>query len=89
MMHLPFYVHCRRVRFGSLLAASWAIAALLAVHSAGANEIYKCRGTDGKIVFTSSRAACPNAQPHVLKARVQHVIEPKGPRSAARGPAPQ
>ena len=92
MMQLPFQVArgcCAQfgVQLGVLVAISFSAGALLAVQSVSANEIYKCRGADGKIVFTSSRAACPDAQPHVLKARVQNVIEPKGAPAAARGPA--
>ena len=101
-MKRPEFLTARRLRrsaerFGDA-AAGVAITGLLvaagvfAAAPAGADGIYRCVGADGKTVFTSNPGACRNAKPHVLKARVQHVVEGEGsrPRRGACGlPAPR
>lgn len=69
-----------------------AVATLLCVASSAQAGIYKCVGPDGRVTFTSDPGSCPNAKPHVLKARVQTVIdsstsEAARARSAARAAA--
>ncbi len=39
--------------------------------------IYKCTGPDGKTFFTGDPTACKGAQPHVLKKKVQSVLDDK------------
>jgi hypothetical protein len=34
-------------------------------------EMYKCRGADGKTLFTSDRSLCPRAEPHESQGRIQ------------------
>ncbi len=74
------------------IVLSMAVAALLCVASSAQAEIYKCVGPDGRMTFTSDPGSCPNAKPHVLKARVQSVIDSSTSqaaraRSAARAAA--
>ena len=46
-------------------------------------EIFKCKGADGKTVYTSDSTVCPGTKPHELKAEMQTV----GPSSRASRPA--
>jgi hypothetical protein len=55
---------------------------LLAPWPVGA-EIFKCKGADGKTVYTSDPTVCPGAKPHELKTEMQTV----GPSSRASRPA--
>ena len=59
---------------GKRLAAVLAATACLLAAEAYAG-IYKCTGPDGKTVFTSDRSACPGAKPHVLKKKLQTVLD--------------
>jgi hypothetical protein len=61
------------------------LAVALAPAAIGAEGIYRCTGADGKTVFTSNPSACPNAKPHVLKSKLQTVIESPGSASSSRG----
>lgn len=55
---------------------------LLAPWPVGA-EIFKCKGADGKTVYTSDPSVCPGAKPHELKTEMQTVV----PSSRASRPA--
>ncbi len=72
----------RRARWVGLALLGAAV--VLAPTAAGAEGIFRCTGADGKTVYTSNPGACPNAKPHVLKSRVQNVVE--GQRSPRRSP---
>jgi hypothetical protein len=56
--------------------------------AAGAQAaIYKCTGPDGKTIYTGNRSQCPNAKPHVLKKKVQTVVDDGAVRRRRPGPA--
>ena len=65
-------------------AALLGVVVALAPAAVAAEGIYRCTGADGKTVFTSDRSACPNAKPHVLKSRIQKVVESPGSASTSR-----
>jgi len=78
-------------------AGIWIAAiALVGLAEPAAAGIYKCQGPDGKTTFTSDPTACPGAQPHELKKKVQNVLDERsspvlrgggsGSRPASRGP---
>jgi hypothetical protein len=48
-----------------------------------AAEIFKCKGADGKTVYTSDPRVCPGAKPHELKGEMLTVV----PSSRAKRPA--
>ena len=60
-----------------------AAAVLLCGASAAQAGIYKCVGPDGRTTFTSDPGSCPNAKQHVLKTRVQNVIDPSAAEAAS------
>lgn len=60
---------------GRIRSASWLMLAFWLVAGSADAEIYKCVGPDGKTFFTSDRTACKGAQPHVLKKKVQNVLD--------------
>jgi hypothetical protein len=65
--------------------AVWLLAVCVLVPAAGRAELYKCRGPDGKTLFTSDRSQCPGAEVHEPSGRVQR----SGPAPARRtAPAP-
>jgi hypothetical protein len=55
------------------------LAVFLLVPAAGRAELYKCRGPDGKTLFTSDRSQCPGAEAHEPSGRLQRT----GPAPAA------
>jgi hypothetical protein len=46
---------------------------LLAPSAVGA-EIFKCKGADGKAIYTSDPTVCPGTRPHELKTEMQTVV---------------
>jgi hypothetical protein len=54
------------------------LAALCAAGAPAAAEIYRCKGPDGKTLFTSSAAACPGAERHDPSREVQRVPSDSG-----------
>jgi hypothetical protein len=55
-----------------------AVAVWLLSSSGAAAEIFKCKGADGRTLYTSDRSACPGARPHELKAEMQSVAPAPG-----------
>ena len=51
--------------------------------------IYKCTGPDGKTRYTSDRSQCRNAEPQILKRKLQNVLDHGAARSRASRPAAQ
>ncbi len=72
----------------ALFVACASIALLIALASIGLfaapaiSEIFKCVDASGRVTFVNQRSACPDAKPHTLKGRVDHV-----PSSVARAEA--
>jgi hypothetical protein len=67
-----------------VMRAVWLLAVCLAVPLAASAELYKCRGPDGKTLFTSDRSQCPGADAHEPSGSLQRT----GPApAAARKPA--
>jgi hypothetical protein len=64
-------------------SAVWLLAVFVLLPAAGRAELYKCRGPDGKTLFTSDRSQCPGAEVHEPSGRVQRT----GPTASGR-PAP-
>jgi hypothetical protein len=56
-----------------------ALASIALTGSPAISEIFECVDASGKVTFVNDRNACPNAEPHPLKGRVEHA-----PSSAAR-----
>jgi hypothetical protein len=56
------------------------LAVCLVVPVAAQAELYKCRGPDGKTLFTSDRSQCPGAEVHEPSGSLQR----SGPAPAAR-----
>jgi hypothetical protein len=62
------------------------VALALAARPAG-GEIYRCKGPDGKTIFTSDAAACPGTLPHAPSRDVQRVDgAPDGPDGGGHAP---
>jgi hypothetical protein len=59
------------------------LAVILLVPAAGRAELYKCRGPDGKTLFTSDRSQCPGAEAHQPSGSLQ-----RSGASAAPAPRP-
>ena len=57
------------------------VAGLWLAPSVATAELYKCRGPDGKTLFTSDRSQCPGASAHEPSGRVQR--SESGPAAAA------
>ena len=60
-------------------AAACLLAAALLVPANARAELYKCRGPDGRTLFTSDRSQCPGAEKHEPSGKLQR---------AERSPAP-
>ncbi len=57
---------------------------LLAAGLPAAAEMYKCRGADGKILYTSDKSQCPGAQKHEPRGEVHRAApKPESARPAA------
>lgn len=65
-------------------AALLLLAGLCGLPAAGAAELYKCQGRDGRTLFTSDRSQCPGAPAHVPSGSVQRARPSAAPRPAAR-----
>ncbi len=64
---------------GTRLLAALLLAGLgLAVPAAA--EMYKCKGPDGKTLYTSDKSQCPGSEAHTLKGQVQSAGESRAPR---------
>ena len=69
------------------------VAGLWLAPCAATAELYKCRGPDGKTLFTSDRSQCPGATAHEPSGRVQRsqsspaAAAPPSARPAARARA--
>ena len=61
------------------------VAGLWLAPSAASAELYKCRGPDGKTLFTSDRSQCPGASAHEPSGRVQRSAP--SPAAAPARPA--
>jgi hypothetical protein len=61
-------------------SAAWLLAIFVLVPAAGRAELYKCRGPDGKTLFTSDRSQCPGAEAHEPTGSLQRT----GPAPSAR-----
>lgn len=63
----------------ALFVACASIALFIAFASIGLfvapaiSEIFKCVDASGRVTFVNQRSACPDAKPHNLKGRVDHV----------------
>jgi hypothetical protein len=64
------------------MRALWLLAVCLAVPAAAAAELYKCRGPDGKTLFTSDRSQCPGAEAHEPSGSLQRTGPAPAPRKA-------
>lgn len=51
-------------------------------------ELYKCRGPDGKTLFTSDRSQCPGATAHEPSGRLQRSQSSPAPAAAAPSARP-
>jgi hypothetical protein len=50
-----------------------ALASIALFANPAVSEIFKCVDDSGSVTFVNDRSACPDAKPHVLKGRVDHV----------------
>lgn len=75
------YVHKRLL--------TWLLVSLAFAPATVHAEIYKCRGPNGDVIFTSHQEQCPGAQVHQPKKRLQHSGTPHHtePSPAQRHPA--
>ncbi len=69
------------------VAAVWA--AGLAVAPLATADLYRCKGPDGRTVFSDNPAACPGATPHQPRGRVQSVPSAARPTAVDRAASQQ
>ncbi len=58
----------------------------LSAASPAAAEMYKCKGSDGKTLYTSDPSQCPGKKAHDLQGQVQSVERSTPPASRRPGP---
>ena len=51
------------------------------------SEVFECVDASGNVTFVNDRSACPEAKPHTLKGRIEHVPS-SGTRAEAATPDP-
>jgi hypothetical protein len=69
--------------------AAYLLAVFLLAPAVSRAELYKCRGPDGKTLFTSDRSQCPGAEAHQPSGSLQRTgPSTPAPRPAARQAAP-
>jgi hypothetical protein len=62
------------------------VIAIVALDSAGHAELFRCKGPDGKAIFTDQKRTCPGAEPSEPAGVLQRVPKPDGVARDANAP---